>query len=421
MKNIIKPLGIPALALVVALSVSCAVSAWTAPTATPPNGNTAAPLNISSSEQTKTGNLILSSLLKVGNTITTSGLTVSNTVQISPITNPLYSASQYGLKLGVNGKTGSQQYCDEKGQNCFSAEQIVALINNSTTSIQTPASTSTPTVNCSAYTLSVCPANGVCSQCTGNGANNQFKLDSCNSGYSVSGNQCVSAAVAVSNITLLPATLSCQAGGTGQIAVSIVPTNATDKTITWRTSNPAVATANNGTVSCVGAGTAIITAQVGNIQRPVSVTVTKPVVWSSAYSKTLCYSKTYLNTELIYNVGTGSFVDKPGQYCIANYGLTARTGIGMDDFSSAMGAKEYCDSLNEAGVSKSTAQGYWRLPTRQDFESGGSQLGNVDHWGDNLLIYNPSLGFSQGIPASAGAFSGIQTGKARLTVRCVKI
>lgn len=44
------------LALVLSVGISY-VSAWTAPTATPPGGNVAAPINVGNSEQTKTGNL----------------------------------------------------------------------------------------------------------------------------------------------------------------------------------------------------------------------------------------------------------------------------------------------------------------------------------------------------------------------------
>jgi len=56
MKNITQPLKVVALALVLSVGISY-VSAWTAPTVTPPNGNVAAPVNTGSTAQTKTGNI----------------------------------------------------------------------------------------------------------------------------------------------------------------------------------------------------------------------------------------------------------------------------------------------------------------------------------------------------------------------------
>jgi hypothetical protein len=75
MKNIIQPLKITALALALSIGISY-VSAWTAPTATPPGGNVAAPINVSSSSQIKTGDLSVWSL--IGNSVTTNSLRVAS-------------------------------------------------------------------------------------------------------------------------------------------------------------------------------------------------------------------------------------------------------------------------------------------------------------------------------------------------------
>lgn len=60
------------------------------------------------------------------------------------------------------------------------------------------ASTSTCTVqSCSGYSLSSCPSNGNCSSCTAVASNcsksTKYKLDSCKSGYTKSGNSCIKA------------------------------------------------------------------------------------------------------------------------------------------------------------------------------------------------------------------------------------
>lgn len=71
-KKIISALKVVALSLFLAFGVSY-VSAWTAPTAVPPTGNVAAPINVSATAQAKAGKLTLGGL-------TTSDITVSGSV-----------------------------------------------------------------------------------------------------------------------------------------------------------------------------------------------------------------------------------------------------------------------------------------------------------------------------------------------------
>ncbi|HAT68755.1 MAG TPA: hypothetical protein DCS20_04025 [Candidatus Yonathbacteria bacterium] len=72
-KNIFQSFKIVALALTLSVGISY-VSAWTAPTATPPGGNTVAPLNTGGTAQTKTGNL--SAWALTGNSVNTNTLKV---------------------------------------------------------------------------------------------------------------------------------------------------------------------------------------------------------------------------------------------------------------------------------------------------------------------------------------------------------
>ena len=73
MKNITQSLKLITLALVLSIGISY-VSAWTAPTLTPPNGNVAAPINVGSTAQIKTGGLTVSNLA-VGGTINSGAIT----------------------------------------------------------------------------------------------------------------------------------------------------------------------------------------------------------------------------------------------------------------------------------------------------------------------------------------------------------
>ena len=63
----------------------------------------------------------------------------------------------------------------------------------------------------------------------------------------------------VTGVSLNRNELTLTEGETGTLTAAITPDNATDKSVTWESSNTAVATVENGTVTAVSAGKAIIT------------------------------------------------------------------------------------------------------------------------------------------------------------------
>ncbi len=77
------------------------------------------------------------------------------------------------------------------------------------------------------------------------------------------------------SITLSPATLIMAVGDNETLTVVEHPTNSTVGTLTWSSGNTAVATVNNGTVSAVGAGVAVIKATDGD-KLTATCTVTVP-------------------------------------------------------------------------------------------------------------------------------------------------
>lgn len=82
--------------------------------------------------------------------------------------------------------------------------------------------------------------------------------------------------VAVSKITVSPKTLNLEVGQTGTLTATVKPDNATNKTVTWTTSNDKVATVVNGVVTAVGKGTATITAAADGKTATCTVTVKVP-------------------------------------------------------------------------------------------------------------------------------------------------
>jgi uncharacterized protein YjdB len=66
--------------------------------------------------------------------------------------------------------------------------------------------------------------------------------------------------VIVTGVTVSPTTQSLSVGSTVQLTATVAPSNATNKSVTWSTSNAAVATVNStGLVTAVGTGSATIT------------------------------------------------------------------------------------------------------------------------------------------------------------------
>gem|GEM_PF-1591094 len=88
------------------------------------------------------------------------------------------------------------------------------------------------------------------------------------------------AEVPVTSITLNKTASTVNVGGTDTLTATILPANATDKTVTWSTSNAAVATVStSGVVTGVSAGTATITATTSNsLTATCTVTVSQSVI-----------------------------------------------------------------------------------------------------------------------------------------------
>jgi len=85
--------------------------------------------------------------------------------------------------------------------------------------------------------------------------------------------------VPVTGVTLNKSSISLTVGETATLTATVTPNNATNKAVTWITSNPAAATVANGVVTAVGTGSATIraTTAYGGKTAACSVTVTDGV------------------------------------------------------------------------------------------------------------------------------------------------
>ena len=82
------------------------------------------------------------------------------------------------------------------------------------------------------------------------------------------------ATVSVTGVSLDKTELSLTVGGTETLTATVVPANATNKAVTWTSSNPSVATVENGVVTAVSAGTATITVTTEDGAKTATCTVT---------------------------------------------------------------------------------------------------------------------------------------------------
>jgi uncharacterized protein YjdB len=81
--------------------------------------------------------------------------------------------------------------------------------------------------------------------------------------------------VYATGVTLNKTSLTLEAGESETLTAAVAPSNTTDKTVTWKSSDETVATVQGGVVTAVGAGTATITVSTTNVKTATCV-VTVP-------------------------------------------------------------------------------------------------------------------------------------------------
>ena len=97
----------------------------------------------------------------------------------------------------------------------------------------------------------------------------------------------VKKAIAVSEVKLDKTELTLYEGEEETLTASVLPEDATDKTITWTSSDKSIASVESGKVKAVGKGTATITASAGGKSASCSIEVLRPVSGISLNQSTL--------------------------------------------------------------------------------------------------------------------------------------
>ena len=104
-------------------------------------------------------------------------------------------------------------------------------------------------------------------------------VKSVDGGFTASCSVSVSAkTVDVASISLSKEELTLKEGDSETITATVKPDDATDKTVTWTSSDPSVATVDGGKIEAVKEGTATVTAKAGDKTATCKVTVDKKVI-----------------------------------------------------------------------------------------------------------------------------------------------
>lgn len=173
--------------------------------------------------------------------------------------------------------------------------------------------------------------------------------------------------IAVTSVTLDQTSITLVEGENKTLAATVSPDDATDKTVSWSSSNESVATVSDGKVTAVSAGSATVTATAGGKSAACAVTVTaQPTVEETQDNvENANNDKNNLPTEM-----TEEFLKSVIDASVASnhYSLEAKAVSGnyvaevLAEFSaSETTAKAYTKSTNINGEDESTYANYYEL------------------------------------------------------------
>ena len=117
-------------------------------------------------------------------------------------------------------------------------------------------------------------------------------------------------ATPVTSVTLNKTSASVKAGETVTLTATVKPDDATDKTVTWSTSDARVATVNDGVVTAKKVGTATITAKAGDKSATCEITVVSTPVTAVTLNKTYVSLKAGETVTLTATVKPDDATDK---------------------------------------------------------------------------------------------------------------
>ena len=146
------------------------------------------------------------------------------------------------------------------------------------------------------------------------------------------------ATVAVTGVTVAPATLTLEVGQTGALTATVAPATATNKAVTWTSSAPAIATVDaSGTVKGIAPGTATITVKTADGGKTATCAITVKAAAAPAVKVTgitLNYSSITVNgdlerVQLIATVAPATATDQSLTWTSSDASVASVDGAGL--------------------------------------------------------------------------------------------
>ena len=171
-----------------------------------------------------------------------------------------------------------------------------------------------------------------------------------------------SATVAVTGVTVAPATLTLEVGQTGALTATVAPATATNKAVTWTSSAPAIATVDaSGTVKGIATGTATITVKTADGGKTATCAVTVKEAAAPAVKVTgitLNYSSITVNgdlerEQLIATVAPATATDQSLTWTSSDASVASVDGAGLVTIRKKGKATVTAKANDGSGVSSS--------------------------------------------------------------------
>ena len=152
--------------------------------------------------------------------------------------------------------------------------------------------------------------------------------------------------IAVQEVTLSQKELTLHVGELSALTATVSPTDATDKTVSWSTSDVSVASVSDGVVTAKKIGSATITAGAGNKTATCRITVVATPVTSIGLNKTSAELKVNETVTLTATVDPSDATDKAVTWSTSDAsvasvsdGVVTAKGIGSATITAVAGNK----------------------------------------------------------------------------------
>ena len=209
--------------------------------------------------------------------------------------------TEFGKSTGGGDSGDVTEFCNI----AYSLSHVTSAAGGISTAVQKGKSFTDTLTAASGYTLSSVTIKMGGADITSSAYNTSTRVVSI---ASVTGNVTITATavvatIAVTSVTLNKSTLSLTEGSSETLTATVLPSNATNKTVTWTVSPSGYATVSGGVIKAVKAGSCTVTATAGGKSASCAVTVTAssvtlptPVYKLAAAKTFVAANKEYIDT-----------------------------------------------------------------------------------------------------------------------------